>query len=139
MLIKYNDDEGYENRLLKLFEYLSNSKDIIQIENLIFHILLYKWKPIPPSAKPLRWYENLNEIRVKIWNNLYRINYFVDLKNNYMVLLNWYTKPDWKNNSNNYNKSKKKKIDKIIEESIKEAELLQKNYYLNIWNYDFYN
>jgi hypothetical protein len=102
------------------------------------HILWYNWSPIPPNAKPLRWYD-LSEIRIKFWNDLYRINYFVDLVNNFMVIVNWYYKPDWRNESNSYNKSKKKSLDKEIRFYIDQALELKKQYFLNKWNYELFN
>jgi hypothetical protein len=49
-----------------------------------------------------------------------------------MIILNWYYKPDGRNNSDNYNKSKKNKLDKIISEKIQEALKMKENYFLNI-------
>ncbi len=138
MLIKYNNDEGVENRFLKLLKDLWDNSKVIYVSKILLHVLSYKWSPIPPNAKPLRWEEGLYEIRIKFSKELYRIHYFVDINADCMVILNWYTKPDWRSGSNNYNKSKKKKIDKMIELSIKEAVSLQKDYYLNIWDYEFH-
>jgi len=58
MLIKYNNDEEVENRLLKLFEYLWDDEKISHISKIFFHILWFDWSPIPPNAKSLRWKEN---------------------------------------------------------------------------------
>jgi len=138
MLIKYNNDSGVENRLLILLECLWDKSKMIHLSKILFHILSCKWSPIPPSAKPLRGHENLCEVRVKFSKVLYRIHYFVDIEGDYMVILNWYTKPDWRSGSDSYNKSKKKKIDKVIKASIEEAILLKENYCLNIWNYELY-
>lgn len=63
---------------------------------------------------------------------MYRINYFIDKDNDFMIILNWYYKPDGRNSSDNYNKSKKNKLDKIIAEKIQEALKMKENYFLNI-------
>lgn len=138
MIIKYNNDEEVENKLLKLFEYVWEKEHQLHILQVIEHILNNNWAPNPPNAKPLKWHE-LFEIRIKFWNDLYRINYFLDAQNDFMVILNWYNKPDWRNESWWYNKSKKKKLDQQIQMYIREALELREKYLLNKWNYELFN
>jgi hypothetical protein len=139
MQIKYYNDPDIDNVLLMLFNILDKKKQS-QVLLVIHHILRNNWSPIPPNAKPLGGNEDeMNEIRIKFWENLYRINYFIDREQDYMVILNWYNKPDGRSWSNNYNKAKKRKLDKMIEAKIEEAFKLKENYFLNIWNYELYN
>lgn len=139
MKIKYNNDEEVENKLLGLYECVWESLKQLHITEVLEHILSWNWRPVPPNAKQLKWYDDLYEIKIQFWSDLYRINYFVDKEWWYMVLLNWYYKPDWRSNSDNYNKSKKKKLDREIEQYINEAELLKENYFLNKWNYELFS
>lgn len=139
MRIKYYDDENIENRLLTLFEKIKIEDKIFSIMQILEHIKNNNWSPKPPYAKPLKWHENeLFEIKIKFWKDLYRINYFIDKDNDFMIILNRYYKPDWRNSSDFYNKSKKNKLDKIISEKIEEALKMKKDYFLNIWNYELY-
>ncbi len=140
MLIKFNDDSEVENRLLKLFESLEGDKEkSFKIMEILEHILSLNWNPTPPNAKPLKWEEDLCELRIKFWNLLYRIHYFVDFERDFMIILNWYTKPDWRSSSNNYNKSKKKKLEQYIQKQKKEAMYLKEQYFFNKWNYELFN
>lgn len=139
MQIKYYNDPDIEDTLLKLFEILDMEKRYQVLERME-HILENNGCPIPPNAKQLKWYEEeMNEIRIKFWNDLYRINYFIDSDCDYMVILNWYWKPDGRNSSDHYNKSKKKRLDKNIKLKIQEALNIKRNYFLNIWNYELFN
>jgi hypothetical protein len=63
----------------------------------------------------------------------------VDTDAKLMVLLNWYHKPDGRNLSGNYNKSKKRALDKQIQKHIQEAVLLKEKYFLNKENYELYS
>ncbi|MDP2090356.1 MAG: hypothetical protein Q8K30_02055 [Candidatus Gracilibacteria bacterium] len=138
MIIKYNNDEEVENKLLKLFEYVGEKEHQLHILQVIEHILNNNGAPNPPNAKPLKGHE-LFEIRIKFGNDLYRINYFLDAQNDFMVILNWYNKPDGRNESGGYNKSKKKKLDQQIQMYIREALELREKYLLNKGNYELFN
>jgi len=139
MRIKYYNDEDIVNRLLTLFEEICKEDKIFSIMQILQHLQNNNWLPNPPYAKPLKWHENkLFEIKIKFWIDLYRINYFIDKDNDFMIILNWYYKPDGRNSSDNYNKSKKNKLDKIIAEKIQEALKMKENYFLNIWKYELY-
>ena len=139
MQVKYYNDTDIENRLLSLFKILDEKKRLQVLER-IEHINDNNGSPIPPNAKPLKWHEaEMNELRIKFWKDLYRINYFVDTGKDYMVIINWYHKPDWRSWADNYNKSKKKKLDTLIDLKIQEALKIKQNYFLNIWNYELLN
>jgi len=117
MIIKYYNDEDIVNRLLTLFEEINKEDKIFSIMQILEYLQNNNWSPNPPYTKPLKWYENeLFEIKIKFWSDLYRINYFIDKDNDFMIILNWYYKPDGRNSSDNYNKSKKNKLDKKIAE-----------------------
>jgi len=130
MLIKFNNDEEVENKILTLFE---NNKIMAEVSSILYYLLSINWKPIPPKAKQLKEVdEELCEIRIQFWSTLYRINYFVDKWKDLLIILNWYSKPSL------YEKSKKKKIEKIINNTINEALILKEQYFLNKWNYESY-
>lgn len=71
MLIKYNNDEEVENRLLTLFEFLSEWEKQTHLISILELIINFKWAPIPPNAKPLKTVD-LFEIRIKFWKELCR-------------------------------------------------------------------
>jgi len=139
MKIKYNNDLNLKNRLLTLFALLEIKNKQFQIMQILEHLLNNNWNPRPPHAKPLKWLKSeIFEIRIKFWIDMYRVHYFLDKKKWFMVILNWYYKPDWRKQSDNYNKSKKKKLDKIIKIHIDTALQLKEKYFLNLWTYEFY-
>lgn len=136
MNIKYNNTSGLENNLLGLFSILWEESKQMHILQILEYLLSNNWTPIPPHAKPLKWCD-ICEIKIKFWSDLYRIHYFID--KNYMVILNWYIKPDWRNCNDNYNKSKKKKLDQQIQFYISEALEMKKNYFNNKQDYELFN
>jgi len=139
MIIKYYDDWDLENRLITLFEEVEIADKQFHIIQTLEHIQSNNWSPQPPHAKPLKWVESeLFEIKIKFWIDLYRIHYFLDNEKWFMIILNWYYKPDWRKQSDNYNKSKKKKLDKTIKIHIDTALQLKEKYFLNIWTYELY-
>lgn len=112
MIVIYNNDKACGNGLLNLLNsFAENEKSI--------SFILYS-----------------TFIRFQFAKTLIRLYYFIDNKNNKLVILNYIEKLDWRKNSDKYNKSKKNKIDKLIQESIEIALELKKQYYLNSSNYE---
>lgn len=136
MIIKYNNASSVKNKLLSLFSLLWEESKQERILLVLEHLLSRNWSPIPPHAKQLKWHD-LYEIRIKFISDLYRIHYFVD--NNYMVILNWYVKPDWISCNDRYNKSKKNRLDQQIQLYICEALEMKKNYFSNKQDYELFN
>ena len=114
-LFKYSiskkDSEKAANHKIKVLAFVDQSIRFIA-EN--------KGKPIPPIAKTIKGYK-FHEIRVKDGSSLIRIFYFVYIRSK-LVLLNGLEKPE------NYDKGKKKKINKRIKDSLDLADKYYKDY-----------
>jgi len=111
-------EESFANFLENLFEQQTEEAELItRILEIIEHVARNGGHPQPPYAKPLREVNNeLCELRIKYENNLLlRIYYFVEKGTQKLFLLNYILKPD------QYEKTVKKKTDKIIEKSIQLA------------------
>lgn len=128
------NDDNLDSRFDMILKKL-DKKETIKILACIKHICWNKWQPILPYAKHLRdiWWENLCEFRITLKNELIRINYFTD--DDKLVVLNAYLKPNWIKDSNSYNKSNGKWLDKMINYYITEALNLKKQYFINNDNY----
>jgi hypothetical protein len=140
MQIKIFTWKSIQNTFLTLLRDIKE-KDKIKTMSSILHIANnHNGNPTPPLAKPLsgtNW--ELNEFRIDLQHELIRINYFIDYEYNFLVILNWYIKPDGRNDSNNYNKAKGKIIEKIVQLSIFEALELKKLYTINNNDYELLN
>lgn len=103
---------------------------ISRIFAFIKNIAQHNGHPQPPHAKPIRGVEiDLCEIRITHEKgNLLRIYYVADKRDNTLKILNYIVKPDGIKKASNYEGKKKKKLDKIIQQSIELAvELYQTN------------
>ena len=106
----------------------------------ILHTVSRKGHPQMPIARALKHIdENLCELRLKYdKTNLFRPYYFVDKENDTLIILNGIIKPDGSKKSSRYEGASRHKIDRLIDESIKQAKILKTNYLTNQHDYQEY-